>query len=222
MKKWMSIWFVSALCLLLPLVSVAAELTGCTVSVDKVTGQPGETITVAVRMEDNPGFTNFSVTLDYDREQLTLTGVQTQQDGQPYLCGSHVGVNGESGCLVSASPVAVKADGILFTATFEVAPDFYGIAQITPSVAYVRNNEAVFSVFQELHTTVIPGEISLIQQGDVNGDGLLEYDDVMLAYKAFLGEVELTEQQMAVVDRNGNGILEETEYQAIYHVYVGG
>ena len=58
--------------------------------------------------------------------------------------------------------------------------------------------------------------------GDVNGDGIIEYNDVMMAYKAFLGKVELTPEQMAVVDTNQNGIVEEAEYQAIYQIYIGG
>ena len=59
-------------------------------------------------------------------------------------------------------------------------------------------------------------------RGDVNGDGIVEYNDVMLAYKAFLGEAELTQEQMAVVDTDRNGTVEEAEYQAIYQIYIGG
>jgi hypothetical protein len=44
----------------------------------------------------------------------------------------------------------------------------------------------------------------------------------MLAYKAFLGEAELTEAQMAVVDTDRDGTVEEAEYQAIYQIYIGG
>ena len=124
--------------------------------------------------------------------------------------------------MVSASADPVKENGILFTVTFEIAADFVGETQVTPVVKYIRNNEAVFSIFEEIHATVVAGTVTSVLVGDVNGDGIIEYNDVMLAYKAFLGEAELTAEQMAVVDANRNGTVEETEYQAIYQIYIGG
>ena len=106
--------------------------------------------------------------------------------------------------------------------TFEIAADFVGEAQVTPVVQYIRNNEAVFSIFEQIHAAVTAGAVTSVLVGDVNGDGIIEYNDVMLAYKAFLGEAELTEAQMAVVDANRSGTIEEAEYQAIYQIYIGG
>ena len=87
---------------------------------------------------------------------------------------------------------------------------------------YIRNNEAVFSIFEQIHAAVTAGTVTSVLVGDVNGDGIIEYNDVMLAYKAFLGEAELTEAQMAVVDTDRDGTVEEAEYQAIYQIYIGG
>ena len=229
MKRIIMILLAVLLSLGLPLSVVAAELTSCTVTVDAVSGTPGETATVFVRISDNPGFTNFAIALDYDREHLTLQSIETMNGDTPYLCGSNVSVNKawdaeekEYGYVVSASADPVKENGILFAVTFEIAEGFLGEAQVTPTVQYIRNNEAVFSIFEEIRAQVISGTVSSVLIGDVNGDGIVEYDDVMLAYKAFLGEAELTEGQMAVVDTNGDGSIEEAEYQAIYQVYIGG
>lgn len=229
MKRFIAICLVVLLSLALPLTVVAAELTSCTVTADSVAGAPGETVTVAVRIADNPGFTNFAIALDYDREHLTLQSIETKDGATPYLCGSNVSINKtweedekEYGFVVSASADPVKENGILFTVTFEIAADFVGEAQVTPVVQYIRNNEAVFSIFEEIHATVVAGTVTSVLVGDVNGDGIIEYNDVMLAYKAFLGEAELTAEQMAVVDANRNGTVEETEYQAIYQIYIGG
>jgi hypothetical protein len=124
--------------------------------------------------------------------------------------------------VVSASADAVKENGVLFAVTFEIAADFVGDAQVTPVVQYIRNNEAVFSIFEQIHAAVTAGTVNSVLVGDVNGDGIIEYNDVMLAYKAFLGEAELTEAQMAVVDTNCDGTVGEAEYQAIYQIYIGG
>ena len=230
MKKFIGILQAVLLGLILPLTVAATELTSCTVSVDSAAAAPGETVTVAVRMTDNPGFTNFAIGLDYDREILNLKSIDISDGETPYLCGTQVSTNtewadesGESlAYLVSAAAEAVKEEGILFTATFEVSADFVGETEIAPKVQYVRNNEAVFSIFEPLHVNVSAGTVTSILLGDVNGDGIVEYDDVMLAYKAYLGEAELTPEELAVVDRNGNGTIEEEEYQMIYQIYIGG
>lgn len=229
MKRFIAICLVVLLSLALPLTVMAAELTSCTVTADSVAGAPGETVTVAVRIADNPGFTNFAIALDYDREHLTLKSIETKDGATPYLCGSNVSINKtwdadekEYGFVVSASADPVKENGILFTVTFEIAADFVGEAQVTPVVQYIRNNEAVFSIFEEIRATVTSGTVTSVLVGDVNGDGIIEYNDVMMAYKAFLGEAELTTEQLAVVDTNRNCTVEEAEYQAIYQIYIGG
>ena len=229
MKKFIAVTLAVLLSLAIPLTVMASELTNCTVMADSVAGEPGETVTVAVKIADSPGFTNFAIALDYDREHLTLKSIETQNGDDPYLCGSNVSINKtwdegekEYGFVVSASADPVKENGILFTVTFEIAADFVGEAQVTPVVQYIRNNEAVFSIFEEIHATVTDGMITSVLVGDVNGDGIIEYNDVMMAYKAFLGETELTAEQMAVVDTNRNGTVEEAEYQAIYQIYIGG
>ena len=229
MKKIIGILLAVLLSLALPLSVLAAELTSCTVTAESVAGAPGEEVTVEVRIGENPGFTNFAIALDYDREHLILKRINTKDGNNPYLCGSNVSINEvwdedekEYGFVVSASADPVKENGILFTVTFEIAADFVGEAQVTPVVQYIRNNEAVFSIFEEINATITAGTVTSVLVGDVNGDGIIEYNDVMLAYKAFLGEAELTQEQMAVVDTNRNGTIEEAEYQAIYQIYIGG
>lgn len=229
MKKIIGILLAVLLSLVLPLSVLATELTGCTVTAESVAGAPGETVTVEVRIADNPGFTNFAIALDYDRQHLTLKRIETRRGDAPYLCGSNVRINEvwdeeekEYGFVVSASADPVKENGILFTVTFEIAADFIGEAEVTPIVRYIRNNEAVFSIFEEIHGIVTPGAIVSVLAGDVNGDGMIEYNDVMLAYKAFLGEAELTQAQMAAVDTNRDGTVGEAEYQAVYQIYIGG
>lgn len=230
MKKTLCILLAVLLCLGFPLSVKAAELTSCGITADSVTGSPGETVTVPIRITDNSGFTNFAVKLDYDRDHLILQSIETGAGETPYLCGEQVSVNIQweneaqktFGYVVAACTEAVKGNGILFSATFEIATDFVGEAQVTPSVHYIRNNEAVFAVFEEITATVTPGTVTSVLVGDVNGDIVVEYNDVILAYKAYLGQLQLSAEQMAVVDSNRNGTVEASEYEAIYQIYIGG
>lgn len=230
MKKLISISLSLLFLLGLPMIAYAQEVTTCTVSADPVQTIPGQTITVPVRITDNPGFTNFAVALEYDKNVLTLVSINTSSEEDPYLCGSLVSTNTDwkneeetsCGYITAASTEPVKENGILFTATFQVSADFSDSTLVTPKVQYIRNNETVFSVFEEITASVTGGTVNAIVAGDVNCDGIVEYDDVMLAYQASLGEINLTEEQMPMADMNSDNVIDNTDVEAIYRIYTGG
>lgn len=231
MKKLLIVFLVVLLSLGVSVTAYAADAMTCTVTADTVTGKPGETVTVPIQITGNPGFTNFAVSLTW-AEGLTLKSIETQNGDEAYLCGPRVSTNlqwkaseteSEMGYVVCASADPVKTDGILFAATFEIEEGFTGTAAVTPAVVYIRNNEAAFSVFEEITAEVTPGAVVSAIFGDVTGDGIVEYDDVMLAYRASLEDgPELTPAQMAAVDSDGDGVIEAAEYQKIYEIYTGG
>ena len=215
MKKVIAILLAAAVTLAVSFTAAAVEMTTCTVMTEDAYGAPGKTVTVAVHIGDNPGYTNFAVSLKYDREYLTLKSIAAANADQ-------FSANNATGYLVCANTDPVKENGELFTATFEIAEGFTGTLVIQPTVHYIRNNEAVFSIFENIHPTVTGGQIISVLPGDLTGDGIVEYDDVMTAYRAFVGEAELTAEQMAVVDSNANGQVDEAEFEAIYRIYIGG
>ena len=54
-------------------------------------------------------------------------------------------------------------------------------------------------------------------------DGIVEYDDVIAAYKAARMELELTAQALEIADMDGDGVVEmEADAEAIYSSYTGG
>ena len=130
------------LCLLLAAVLTVSALAAspCVVSIQGgSTAKPGQSITLAVEITGNPGFTNFDFGIEYDRSVLTLDSIQTKQelalpDGStaesPYLCGGMAVVNlqyidqeNPSALLGYVSAIHtqnVKKDGTLFTMTFSV------------------------------------------------------------------------------------------------------
>ena len=213
-----------------PMVAFAEDVMTCTVTADSIPAPPGGQITVPVRIAENQGFTNFSISLEYDHEKLTLLSINTADGETDYLCGTLVSTNlawenaekKSCGYIVSASAEAVTGDGILFTATFQASEHFKDTATVTPVVHYIRNNAAVFSVFEEITASVTPGTVKAIVAGDLTGDGVVEYDDVMRIYKASLGEAALTEEEKLPADINGDQKIDDLDVAEIYRIYTGG
>ena len=230
MKKVISILLSLLYLLGAPMFAFAEEITTCSVSVDSIPTPPGEQITVPIRIIGNQGFTNFAISLEYDPEKLELISINTADDQNPYLCGAMVSTNtgwknaeGKTcGYIVSASENAVSGDGILFTVTFRVSQNFEDYTTVSPVVHYVRNNASVFSIFEEISASVTSGTITAIVAGDVTGDGMVEYDDVMKVYKASLGEVSLTAEEKLLADINGDQIIDNLDVEEIYRIYTGG
>ena len=241
MKKFLRIITVLMLILGLSVTAMAAELSGCRISADSVSSRAGEQITVPIRITQNPGFTNFGIALDYDRQKLTLVGIQLSENEETaYLCGEFAvsglewnpgkDINAEQndafavdnlyGYVVCVQSVAVKTDGILFTATFRLADDFEGTAAVTPIVNYMRNNEAVFSVFESVAAHSEQGMISLdtetVLVGDVNQDGYITADDAATAFAASKGAMELTDARKAAADANADGYITADDAAQIF------
>lgn len=219
MKKLIC-WTLAVLMLLgLTTAAYAAETT-CTVSADSVTAGAGEEVTVSIRLTGNPGFTNFGIFLDYDREKLTLVEVE---DVAGEISGGNLqweDPEGKERCYVtSASASAVTGDIVLFTAKFTTAEDFTGTAQVTPEVHYIRNNTAVFSVFEEITATVESGTVGEgndVLLGDVNGDGTVTMKDMQMIYNAATGQLVLTAAQEKAADANGDGEVTMKDMQLVY------
>jgi hypothetical protein len=230
MKRFISILLSLLYLLGIPLLAFADEITSCSIAVDSVPIPPGEQITVPVRITENQGFTNFAISLEYDPAKLSLVSINTTDGSSPYLCGSMVSTNMDwknaenksCGYIVSASTEALAGDGVLFTVTFQVSQDLTDYTTVTPVVHYVRNNSAVFSIFEEIRASGTAGIITAIVAGDVTGDGVVEYDDVMQIYKAYLGEAVLTEEQKILADLNGDQKIDNLDVEEIYRIYTGG
>lgn len=219
MKKLICWALVILMLLGLTTVAYAAETT-CTVTADSVTAGAGEEVTVSIRIAGNPGFTNFGIFLDYDREMLTLVEVETSA-GE--ISGANLqweDTEGNQRCYVtSASASAVTGDAVLFTAKFTTAEDFTGTTQVTPEVRYIRNNTAVFSVFEEITATVESGTVEEgtdVLPGDVNGDGVVNIKDAMLVYAYVNGRYKGTSFSEKAADVTGDGKVNSRDAMMLY------
>lgn len=220
-RTWLGI-ITAALLLCLPMTALATENT--TLSADTVTAAAGGTVTVPIRLEGNPGFTNFAISLEYDKEKLTLVSLNTEsEEGSAYLCGSLTAGNPEwkteegtaNGYLTGASGEVITGDGILFTATFRLAADFSGTASVKPVVHYLRNGgEAGFT---DVAVTAKAGSVGISPLGDVNGDGRVTLMDAVAIYNAVMGGD--TESSM---DINGDDRVTLMDAVSVYNLVMGG
>lgn len=221
-KKRVSLLLAAVLLLSVTVTAVAAEPRVC-LEAEQVTAVAGETFTLSVSLTENTGFTNLAVTLDYDRAALTLTDLSLGELGHARSSNPRW-QDGDKELIyaVFASPQPETGTGVLFTATFTLAEGFTGTAAVTPTVVYARNNEAVFSVFEELTAEAVPGSVTAgeagILPGDVNGDGSVTSLDLTQMYNALRYDSPLTEERFAAADYNGDGAFTAMDLTAVYNL----
>lgn len=229
MKKIISVILAAALVFALAVTAMAAEMAACTVSADSVQSAAGKTVTVPIRISGNRGFTNFGIALDYDREKLELVSIQTAGEA-PYLCGAAAAANpqwtdpekGTYGYVTAALEKAATEDGILFTAMFRVSEDFSGTATVRPVVRYMRSNQRLLSVFDEISVAVENGTVSTVLVGDYDQNGIVTVLDVMGLYSAVIDDADFSEADLARLDVNQDGVVNMLDVMAIYAIVADG
>ena len=187
-KKRLAALLAAALLLGLAPAALAEAGSGCTIEAASVSAAPGETVELTIGVKNNPGFTNLALTLDYDREKLNLTGLRpAEAEGLLTAVNpSWTGGEGESlGFLTLASAEALEEDMTLLTASFTVKEGASGEAAVTPQVVYMRDNTALFSVFEAKNAAAAAGKVSIrtaaaVLMGDINGDGRINMFDYIM------------------------------------------
>ena len=160
--------------------AAAAAAKTCGIAVTKVPGKPGQEVTVEVRAEQNPGFTNLAMVLDFDPAKLELLKIDGKNpEGKAYLCGDmfSVNLNWTPGAddtdldktrtypfLVCAGAEEVKGDGVLFTATFKVLEGSSGVLEVAPRVRYIRSNTAAMPAFEDITANETAGGVEILPE----------------------------------------------------------
>ena len=225
--------------MLLPSLMPAALAAGksCSITTSGASAAEGDTLSISVSISDNPGYTNCGIVLDYDREKLELAGIEAP-DGETVISavntswtpteGMGLDMQKKYGYVSIASADQISENGVLFTASFRVLAGAEGEAQITPLVRYIRDNTALFSVFENISAAVSPNVISIESQtaapvlpGDLSGDGRVMPADAALVYAAFKGQRELTAAQILAADVNGDNRVTMSDAAMIYAYFKG-
>lgn len=229
MKKIISVILAAALVFALAVTAMAAEMAACTVTADSVQSAAGKTVTVPIRISGNRGFTNFGIALNYDREKLELVSIQTAGEA-PYLCGAAAAANpqwtdpekGTYGYVTAALEKAATEDGVLFAATFRLSEDFSGMATVRPVVRYMRSNQRLLSVFDEISVAVENGTVSTVLVGDYDQNGIVNTFDIVGLYLAVMNGTSFPESDLARLDVNGDGTINLFDAIQIYTMVQGG
>ena len=165
-------------------------------TVSSAAARPGETVTLTVAVENNPGLASFEVEVVYDAATLTWTGVT-----QGELPGNWDTAVGEAITWIDADNYG--EDGAVFTLDFQV-PDSTADGDYTVSLRYDPDN--VFDENAENVTfAVVPGSVTVSSRtpGDINGDDKVNNKDVLWLMR-FLKGREVTVVPGST-DINGDG-----------------
>lgn len=229
MKK--IITFITTIILSMSFTLTVTAQSNCVISAKDVAIQQKGQVTVPIEISSNNGFTNFGIALEYDREKLELVSINTKDGETVYLCGEFAAVNTEwtdedektYGYITVASDTEIVDNGVLFTATFNTTDSFSDTATVTPIIKYVRNNTAVFSVFENVNVATQSGVVtdhsasvdSEILKGDINGDKKLNAIDITIAIGMRRAGAQLTEEQIKALDFNNNGKFDPIDITAM-------
>lgn len=128
-KKIMSLLLAVLMTLGVFPVSVFAETTPVvTAAADKTEAKIGDTVEITFTIENNPGFTNIELMLDFNKNVLKFTGLKNDPDTESYVGrfgGGATVVNTDTknekyGFVTNARSSLTETDGRLFVAVFEV------------------------------------------------------------------------------------------------------
>ena len=225
MNKLKCLTFCLVVLLCLPLKAAATE-SACRIAAAPVKTLPGKTIQIPIVIEENPGFTNFGISLEYDKKQLELKEIQAVGEEGAYLYSTNTdwitSPEGKTlGYVTAASKEKITGNVTLFVASFSVLENFSGTTQIIPQVYYLRCCDET-NGFSDISVMADPIKIIALDKGDINKDCVIEYDDVIAAYSAAMGERQLNAEEVELADLNGNGNIDLFDAQEIYKIYTGG
>lgn len=229
-KLWITL-MVFLMILAVPVTVAAQESTGCTITADAVTAVSGTTITIPVKINANPGFTNFALTIQYDAAALKLEKIDTVgSQEEAYICPRTASVNldyveqeGDEPCgyVNAAAEENITEDGILLAVTFTVLQETAGEIPVNLELKYLRSADVLTSAFTVLTASCEDAVITVAVKGDVTADGQITEEDAAFVYRHINEAVGLTEAQRISADVNNDDMVDTTDAALIYRVVHG-
>ena len=192
-----------------------------TIDVDIVSSCAGKTATVAISINNNPGILGASFEVSYD-EKLTLLSVESGEALSTLAYTAPGTLTNPCSFGWDGIDVADKTNGVVLTLTFKV-PDN---AQIGDSyeinVSY--DNGSIFDEkMQALNFDIVSGSIEILDytSGDLNDDGVINMQDVVLLRRYIVGGYDVDINTMAA-DVNRDDTLNMQDVVLIRRYIVGG
>ena len=228
---------------LLVTMSVAATAAGTpTMKIGTVSAKGGETVTLDVTLQNNPGFCAASIEVQYDKSRLTLTkAVLSEAFAATYAAPDNLPY------VTFVSPKNITAADFL-TLTFQVLGDApAGDAAVT--IAYKKGDISDWDE-NDVEFKVVPGKVTVTNGapvnptqkpttkptqkptqkpttkpsatalGDVNGDGAVNMKDVLATRKHMAG-IAVKGFQKTAADVNKDGAINMKDVLAMRKFIAG-
>lgn len=194
---------------------VTAQATA-QLSVESKTATAGSTVTVPVRLQNNPGVTGFMLQIDYDSSKLELLRATsgTSFSGMEINASNPVRV-----LWTSSSQKNVTGTGTVLELTFRVKNGVSGQAQIKVTPGDAENASGNVSMNTVSGTVTVATSTGGSLRGDVNGDGTISLRDVT-SLRKYLVDLE-TDINTANADVNGDGTISLRDVTALQKYLIG-
>ncbi len=169
------------------------------IRIESKTSRVGETITINVAVENNPGFSTASVKFVYDETRLQLTGAELSSE---FATGANVSYDNLP-YLTFVKSNDINSDVNMVTLTFKIVDD------AEPGDAYVSleysEGDISDSKEKDVNFNVIDGNISIVNYipGDINDDGKVNTKDLTRLLK-YINHEDVECNELAL-DVNGDG-----------------
>lgn len=218
---------------IIPFNAFAADVqeTTAVVSVKNTTAEPGNTVTVNVVIENNPGILGMTLKLNFDDSIATLKSVKS---GDALSAMSFTPPTGDalvSGCNLVWDAEEVKAedikDGVMTMLTFEIAEEANPGDFVDIDFSY--NKGAIRdSNFSAIDVSIESGCISILDYtpGDLNESGYVDANDVVFLRRYIAGGYMFDGKPITInefaADVDDNDYLDSTDIVSIRRNIAGG
>ena len=223
--NWLKRLIATALCVvtltgLVPVSALAASPTAQVTTGEAYT-TPGSTVSVNIMLEENPGIGSLLLSLEYP-EGLTLVGVENSQALADLNLSVPEQLTSPCKLLWDCLDAPTPADGVLFTATFEVAADVKVGTDFDIMVTCERG-DAVSGDLKTVLVSTANGKIHVINflPGDLDSNSRVNARDVSMLRQFIAGGYNVTINREAA-DVNADGRLNAMDIAWIRRHIAGG
>ena len=224
MKRKMSAFLLCLVlfCGVLPAQEVMAVSPDGVFTIDTITAERGDNITVGIHVSENPGIAAMTISITYDSSVLEYTGYSRG------ILKDYVVVNHPDRNLlrfVNCEPRDVVANGLILSLKFTVKEDaadgFY------PMDIVYNNGDFCSWQLKKLMPIIVPGGVQITsgsppepQKGDVNSDGSIDIKD-LICLKSYFANQNADSISFSAADLNNDDGVDSVDVVILRKLLLG-
>lgn len=194
----------------------SGQTTTAQLAVESKTAAAGSTVTVPIKLQNNPGVTGFMLQIDYDSSKLELLRATSGAN----FSGMEINTSNPVRVLwTNSSQKNVTGTGTVLELAFRVKNGVSGQAQIKVTPGDAENTSGNVSMNTVSGTVTVTTSTGGGLRGDVNGDGTISLRDVTFLRKYLVG-LE-TDINTANADANGDGTISLRDVTTLQKYLIG-